>query len=230
MPSVTDDDDILAAEFALGLLDPAEAEAVQVRAREDAVLSLRIAWWRDQLAPLAREAEVPAPEGIWNRIEAGIGANDNVPGTAGLWKWATAGFGALAALLLAVIVLRPAPLPVAPPPNLQADPLVATLADPKTRAVVSVSFDRTSGRVTVSPAALDVGRGDAELWIIPADGVPRSLGVIDAERPARHTVDKAHRDLIGVGGTFAISIEPKGGSRKDGPTGPVVVTGKITSV
>ncbi|MBA3895896.1 MAG: hypothetical protein H0X36_01895, partial [Sphingomonadaceae bacterium] len=53
---MNDDDDLLAAEFALGLLGDGDAVAVQERARADAVLSLRIAWWRDQFAPLVREA------------------------------------------------------------------------------------------------------------------------------------------------------------------------------
>ncbi|MDB5713216.1 MAG: hypothetical protein JWO15_613, partial [Sphingomonadales bacterium] len=76
---MTDDDDILAAEFALGLLDAQQSEAVLRRAQADAVLSLRVAWWRDQLVPLVAEVEVTPPEGLWPRIAAQLPVNDNLP-------------------------------------------------------------------------------------------------------------------------------------------------------
>jgi len=232
---MTDEDDILAAEFALGLLDPAEAEAVQRRARADGPLSLRIAWWRDQLAPLAREAEVPPPESVWPRIAAGIGANDNVPASAAPWKWATGGMTAIAAALLAVVVLRAPEPPVPPTPTptaipVPAAPLVASLSGARGMAV-TVAYDAATARILVTPVSLDPGKGDAELWVIPVgQTVPVSMGVIDAKGARSHKVDAAHAKLLAPGATFAISQEAKGGSKTDLPQGAIVASGKIVRV
>lgn len=232
MPRLTDDDDLLAAEFALGLLEPDEAEAVQRRARADAPLSLRIAWWRDQLAPLAREAEATPPADLWARIAAQLPGNDNDVSRAitlaRRWRAAAVGAMTVAAALLVFIGTRPGPVQIpVPRPAVPSAPLVATLAGDKNAAVVTVAYDSTTGRMTIAPNALDAGRGDAELWIIPEDGKARSLGVIDARHARGQVIAADHRGFVHEGATFAISLEPKGGSPTGQATGPIVVTGKI---
>jgi anti-sigma-K factor RskA len=218
---MTDDDDLLAAEFALGLLDDAEAQAVQSRARTDATLSLRIAWWRDQLAPLAGEAETTPPDHVWGRINGAIPGNDN-PDTTRPWKWATGGMGLVAAGLLAMVVTRvPTPPPIAP-----SAPMVAALAGEK-GAVVAASYDAASGKLVIAPTVLDPGKGDAELWIIPEGGKPVSLGVINAKVTETHNVPAERRALMQPGATFAITQEAKGGSPTGEAQGPIVASGKI---
>lgn len=218
---MNDEDDLLAAEFALGLLDDAEAQAVQTRARTDATLSLRIAWWRDQLAPLAGEAEIAPPDHVWSRINATIPGNDN-PDTARPWKWATGGMGLVAAGLLAMVVTRPpAPTPIAP-----TAPMVAALAGEK-GAVVAASYDAATGKLVIAPTVLDPGKGDAELWIIPEGGKPVSLGVVNAKATETHNVPAERRALMQPGATFAITQEAKGGSPTGEAQGPIVAAGKI---
>ncbi len=233
MSWVTDEDDILAAEFALGLLDPTEAEVVRDRARLDGPLSLRIAWWRDQLAPLAGEAEVLPPAGMWPRIAAGIGANDNGPVSARRWKWVSGGLGAAVAILLGVIVLRtPSQEPLTPPAVAPAPSrsLVASLSGADGSAV-TIAYDSDHSRMLVTPVSLDSRGGDAELWLIPAGATaPVSMGVIDPRNAASHSVAAAHSRLLAPGAVFAISREPRGGSPRKGPTGPVIASGKIIRV
>lgn len=220
---MTDEDDILAAEFALGLLDDAEAAAVQVRARTDGPLSLRIAWWRDQLAPLVGEVATPAPAGVWKKIEAQLPGNDNVD-TARPWKWATSAMSLVAAGLLAFVVLQPDPAPIVVAPV--SAPMIAALSG-DTGAVIAVSYDAVSGKLTVAPTTLDAGSGDAELWVIPADGKPRSLGVVNATLAEPYLVSQANRAFMMAGATLAISQEAKGGSPSGQPAGAIVATGKI---
>lgn len=232
MPRVNDDDDLLAAEFALGLLDEVEAADVQARARTDAALSLRIAWWRDQLAPLAAEIEVEAPVGTWARIERRLGANDNAPALMRRWRAAAIAAMSVAAALVAVIAVKPGPAPVPVPTAIRPqapEPMIAALAGGKGN-VVSVSYDAASGALTVAPAVLDPGKGDAELWVIPEDGVPRSLGVVSADAPLHAQVARNHRRFIHAGATFAITQEVKGGSPSGAPGGPIVASGKIIEV
>lgn len=224
---MNDDDDLLAAEFALGLLDPVDSDAVLRRMQSDAVLSLRVAWWRDQLIPLVAEAEMPVPEAVWARIAAQLPVNDNLPRLVKRWRALALGAtGIAAALAIFVGIRQPVPIPVAPVPAL----MVATLSGDKNPAVVTVSYEATSGQLTVAPNALSAGSGDAELWIIPEDGKPRSLGVIDTKTPLGRAVPTEQRTFVHPGGTFAISLEPKGGSPTGQPTGAVIATGKIVRV
>jgi anti-sigma-K factor RskA len=224
---VTDEDDILAAEFALGLLDPAASEAVQLRVRSDAVLSLRIAWWRDQLVPLVAEAEVTPPDRLWAKIASQLPVNDNLPRLMKRWRALALGATGIAATLAVFIGARqPIPVPVMPQPA----PMVATLSGKTNPAIVTVSYDATSGQMTIAPSSLAAGAGDAELWIIPEDGKPRSMGVIDISAPQGHAVAMERRTFVHPGATFAISLEPKGGSPTGSPTGSVIATGKIIRV
>ena len=221
---MTEDDDILAAEYALGLLDEAEALAVQARARTDAPLSLRIAWWRDQLAPLAGEVATPAPAGVWKKIEAQLPGNDNSATLMQRWRAAAVAAMSVAAALLLFITVQPAPLPVVIPPA--AQPMMAALSGEK-GAIIAISYDATSGKLLVAPTVLDPGKGDAELWVIPEGGKPRSLGVVNAKLAEPHLVPESDRALVQPGATLAISQEAKGGSPSGQPAGTIVATGKI---
>jgi anti-sigma-K factor RskA len=221
---VTDEDDILAAEFALGLLDAAEAQAVQDRARTDATLSLRIAWWRDQLAPLASEVETPPPAGVWQRIDARLPGNDNSATLMQRWRAAAVAAMSVAAALVLYIGVRPMPEAVVVPPI--PAPMIAALSGEK-GAVVAVSYNATSGKLVTAPTVLDPGKGDAELWIIPEGGKPVSLGVVDAKNPQDHNVPEAKRAMMQPGATFAITQEVKNGSPDGNPHGPIVAAGKI---
>ncbi len=221
MSGVTDEDDILAAEFALGLLDADESEAVRARARVDATMALRISWWRDQLAPLAVEAETPAPAGVWSKIEANLPGNDNSATLIQRWRAAAVAAMSLAAALMLYVGTRPVPVAVVP-----AAPMIAALSGEK-GAVVAVSYDASSGKLVVAPTTLDPGKGDAELWVIPEGGKPVSLGVVDAKQAQVHSVPAERRTYVLPGATFAITQEVRGGSPTGQPAGQIVAAGKI---
>ena len=229
---MTEDDEILAGEYALGLLSPEDARAAEIRMKTDAPLSLRVAWWRDQLGPLAEEAGTEPGSHVWQGIEARLGVNDNPLDRTRPWKWATGGMGAVAAALIAVIALRPVPLPVAAPTALPTPttPMVASLSGERGMAV-TVAFDSASRRLLVTPVTLDPGKGDAELWVIPVGKtVPVSLGVIDAKAAGSHQVDVPHGFLLVPGATFAISQEARGGSPTGAAQGPIIASGKLIRV
>ena len=221
---MTDEDDILAAEFALGLLDDMESVAVQARARTDAVLSLRIAWWRDQLAPLVSEVATPAPAGMWKRIEAQLPGNDNSATLMQRWRAAAVAAMSVAAALLLFIGMQPDVVPVEAPSA--PEPMMAALSGEE-GAVVAVSYDATSGRLVIAPTTLDPGTGDAELWVIPEGGKPVSLGIIDAKLVQPRQIPVDSRRFMQPGATFAITQEVKGGSPTGQPGGPIVAAGKI---
>jgi anti-sigma-K factor RskA len=80
------------------------------------------------------------------------------------------------------------------------------------------------------PAAADAQGRAPELWLIPAGGAPRSLGLVSIDRA--HTVQvpaSLRNDLIN-GSVLAITLEPSGGAPRGVPTGPVIAKGDIANL
>jgi anti-sigma-K factor RskA len=233
--SLPDDDDLLAAELALGLLQAEERTAAEAHMLSNPRFAAAHARWAAHFLDwLSGHEEMPAPS-IWARIEARIPTNDIGKRPGGPVHWWQIGalmtISALAASLAMVMILQPAdkqPMPKAlhtTPPE-----YVATLTGEHQAGVVTVSFNRTSGRLLIAPARLAIGQHSAELWAIPADGKPRSLGVISEEVSGRSLSYAGPAQLIAPGVTLAISVEPVGGSQTGAPTGPVILTGKISAI
>jgi anti-sigma-K factor RskA len=76
----------------------------------------------------------------------------------------------------------------------------------------------------------DLQGKDLELWVVPKDGAPRSLGVIpNVEKDTLIRITSADPRVRGAQ-SIAITIEPHGGSPTGGPTGPRVLSGAIVPV
>lgn len=229
---MSDDDDLLAAEHALGLADASAREA------SDLAFAAAVDTWRRRFDPWLGPERAPPPE-LWAKIVARLPAN----GAGGRdparpWRFATFAASGLAAVLLGMLVLRPgdeapAPVPVPVPQTAPVPParvLVAALTPEQGGGSVSVTYDDRDGRLTVNPVGLDADGRTPELWVIPADGTPRSLGVIPAEAAATRIVPQERRALIAGGVTLAVSLEPEGGSPTGLPTGPVILTGTVNVI
>lgn len=232
-----DDDELLAAELAFGLIDPGERHAVEARLAGDVPFAAAYRRWQRHAATLATgRDEAPRPS-IWSGIEARLPANDMVPPVAprsSLRWWQASTFAAVAAaVVLAVVGVQRGSLPAPAPVIAQAQPvapLVAVLTGAPDKGVVTVSYDPASGRLTSAPTGVDVAGHSAELWVIPAGQSPRSLGVIAAGTPGWTRAPTKAAPALAAGATLAISVEPIGGSPTGAPTGPVILTGKISTV
>ena len=230
----SDDDDVLAAELVLGLLEGPERSSAEARADADPDFAALVEAWRVRFAPLlARSAESP-PDHVWESIRSQLAVNDDAPLSAAeaalrRWRLFAVTASAVAASLALVLVTRaPAPPPQAAPAA-AAPTLVATLQGDGTPAIVTISVSE-AGQLLVTPVRLPADGRVPELWVIPEDGKPRSLGIIQASNPSAVQVAPAHRPHVHHGATFAISQEPRGGSPTGAPTGPVVASGKINMV
>jgi anti-sigma-K factor RskA len=166
------------------------------------------------------------------------------PKRAGPWRGLTIAFGALAALLAAYIAVSQ----VAPdliPPQLRAagsrmiartegggraqqDRLVAVLQQQPTAPAFLLTVDTQNRTLVVKRvSATPEANRSYELWLITGrSSPPRSLGVVGSDeftqRPLPANVDA---DALRAA-TFAVSLEPSGGSPSGAPTGPVLFTGK----
>jgi anti-sigma-K factor RskA len=224
--------DIMAAELAFGLIDPADAEAARQRLERDPVFGAAHAhWFGYALTLFADAAETPPPH-VWDAIVRRLPANDahdRLNRRAARWRVATlAASVALVAVSAGTVWLAthaPAPAPAvqqAAPPA----PMIALLQGKA--GAVSVTFDPAARTLALGHGDLGLdARHSAQLWVIPADGKPRSLGLLPTAAAARHDAPAGTAALLTRDAVLAVSIEPLGGSPTGLPTGKVILTGKL---
>lgn len=224
-------DDMLAAEYVLGVLPAAERQAAAARIDTDAAFARLVETWQKRLSPLdGSYGEVEPPASAKAALDARLFADRKQTSKPGLMQslafWRLIAAAAIAALLI-VIALPMLQGPGEPP----TQRLVASLTSEETDVRYLVVYDAQAGEIGLSHVTGDRAAGrDFELWAIEGDNAPVSLGVIPVGASVRLAVASAHRDLIDTGVLFAISLEPEGGSPTSQPTGPVVAAGDLRTI
>ena len=239
------DPDMMAAELALGLLDGDERATALRRMLAEPGFAQDVDMWRARFGDwFAAWPEASPSAAVWARVDRSLDAPRVPQADAVLrpnrwWPAATAVASAIAAVLLAIVVLRPAPpLPVpapapvasAPLPTAPATMLVAAIDPGEKGPPVSAVYDPATAGLRVSAATLADANQSAELWIIGADGTPHSLGLLRTTGASTFTVTAANRAQVAAGATLAVSLEAVGGSPTGQPLGPVIATGKLSQV
>ncbi len=228
----------LAAEHALGILEGEDLVEARGLIASDPEFVREVEAWDDRFAPLFDEmGEETPPEVVWERVKAKIDADRggdviDLRRRLGWWKGMTAAASAAAASLALVVaynVTRPPPPAVAPP---QRGPImVASLTSDDKAMIMSATWEADDKSLTVAPGNMRPAAGHShELWIIPADGTPRSLGIVTGDAPRRISIPADLAAHFAEAATLAISVEPEGGSPGPGPTGPVVASGALARV
>lgn len=226
-----EDREELAAEYVLGTLDRAERDGVEQALRGDSELASLVAGWERRLIPLALALEpVTVPPYLRGKVMAAISGRDGVSNVAALharanrWRRAAIAAWAIAAALAGVTLVRP-------PELVEGSRYVAVLQSEGPGPAFIASVDLARGMISVRPVSATTPAGKSyELWALGAGrDKPQSLGVIAADfripAEALGTVDSA---ALGET-TFAVSLEPEGGSPTGQPTGPVMFTGKLVA-
>lgn len=232
-PGNPEEGDALAAELALGLVDAQKAQAALTT---DAALQQQVAAWRGRFAPLYDEIDpIEPPASLWGRVQSAIAgpvaANDNVASLQSRlnrWRAFATGLGAIAAALALVLVTRPPVILEQPPAGPTPAPLVASLADDQKALKLVASWDPERKLMVIGAAGLASDATHShELWVIPADGTPRSLGTMPDRAQARIELTPEVAAFLSNGATIAVSVEPRGGSPTGLPTGPVIASGTL---
>jgi len=210
----------LAAEYALGTLRGRARERLRRWMRDDAELAREVAAWEARLAPLAQAvAPVEPPARVWNALQTRLDGGRKM--SFSVWKALGLMASGAAAALVAVALLLPLLRDTTPAAY------VAVLSDARTNRAVLVATAGQADKVlrvnTLDPAIQVSGRS-LELWALPRDGKPKSLGLVGAGRAVLRLADTAERSLGNVP-ALAISLEPQGGSPTGQPTGPVLYSG-----
>ena len=232
MSDEPDGPDVLAGEYALGVLDAEERAAFESRALGDPSLQEWAAWWQERLLPLTRTAPPQEPPAdLWPRIAAQLGLPESGrPEVASLdasrrrlrrWQAATVGSLAVAAALGGLLIVQPGSRPAAAPTR------VAALLPSGRQVPGFVAVAEEDGALTLRPngtVVVPAGR-DLELWSLPAGAArPVPLGVLPA------TGRRLDAAIAPRGDTqLLISLEPKGGSPTGLPTGPVLYGGRLAA-
>ena len=216
----------LAAEYVLGTLRDGARRRFDTLLARHASMRRVVEQWQDRLCPLAQFAPAEAPrQQVWDNIARATGIAPRPAGwmarlreSLSFWRGLGLASSALAMVLAAVLLTQQA--------GVEAPSFVAMLANDQSQPVAVVTGDARHHRLTVklvTPQTVAADRS-LELWAVPKQGNPRSLGLLAADGsitlplPADATPDTVP--------LLAVTVEPKGGSPKaDGPTGPIVFKG-----
>jgi len=221
----------LAAEYVLGTLRGAARRRLQGMMRDSAMLRRAVAEWEGRLNPMAEFARSVRPSAkVWDGISSQLDlkrhqkANSATRGSLldSLAFWRTLGTvsTAFAALLVFALVIKQ------PGTEVPAATYVAMLTDDKAQSVALVSASDGEAKLTVKLLTKQQVASDKslELWAVPKEGAPRSLGLLAADGSLKlpFPADMKPENVP----LLAVSVEPKGGSpNPSGPTGPIIFKG-----
>lgn len=217
--------DRLAAEYVLGTLRGRARRRFEGYLHGDGALRRTVAEWRDRIGAMAEfvPSAVPRTE-VWRAIESRLGLRARAPawqfwrhGSFGYWRTLGVTSSMLAALLLVAVIEE------------RREPSfsdIATLTDEQARTALLVLADREHRRLTVRLVEAQplTPEQALQLWAVPKQGAPRSLGVLGAGRELSLPLT---REALGADvALLAVSLEPKGGSPDpNGPSGPILYKG-----
>ncbi|MGQ0430381.1 MAG: anti-sigma factor [Gammaproteobacteria bacterium] len=213
--------DLLAAEYVLGTLRGAARRNFARRRERDPFVDRRVRSWEERFATLVSQLAPVAPSpAVWTAIERRIGAppQRRWPAVVAAAAAAIAAFG-LGWLLWQQ--LRPG--------ELQATVVVAT-AEGAALWRVELAADAAELEVTTIGDVRHPAARSLELWALPADSAPVSLGLMPARGRVRLVLDDRQRAALAVAANVAVSDEPAGGSPTGAPTGPVLYVAALARI
>lgn len=225
--------DRLAADWLTGGLSPAAQRRAQRLLEQSPAFASAVQRWREQLdAGLLSSREYGQPDdAIWQGITARIDAPRHAaPSAAAETGWGARAWRRLSLLLggVAVAAVALSVMLVLRPPS-QTGGAAASVQ----MAALMHGEGGQSAVVTVQNGALTltaVGRmappsgKSYQLWLLPTQGAPISLGVL-AVGQTRYPIPAAAQAQLAQAKAFAVSVEPPGGSPTGLPTGAVIMVG-----
>jgi anti-sigma-K factor RskA len=232
--TVSPEDDFAAAEYALGTLDASERATLAARRLREPDLDEAILAWEGRLAPLAEAVpEIEPPRDLLPAIEGRIrGASPEAPGNGAIvelersirrWRAMAIAASLFAGVLAIGFIARETSRQSAP------HEYVAILQKDAASPAFAVTVNLDKQELTVRPVAAQAPPGKSyELWLIDSKLGARSLGVIgDTPRGANLS---AYAPAVVADATYAVTVEPPGGSPTGQPSGAPVFVGKLIPV
>lgn len=219
----------LASEYVLGTLRGGARRRFEGWLRDDAALKRAVAEWQDRIYPMAElPPAVTPPAAVWRKIEKALDSPQSLSKATQNRRWENISFwrrlslvsSAIAFMLMAYLLV------LQPDMHTAAPTYLAVLSDKDAHTALIVTGDRQHSRLQVKMLTRQpvAENKSLELWALPKQGNPVSLGLIPASGTANLKLpDNLPADAIPA---LAVSLEPRGGSPNPaGPTGPVLFTG-----
>lgn len=222
-------DDILAAEYVLGVLPAEERRRASARIENEPGFARMVDRWEVHFAPLAAaypevEPPVSVRRAIHHRVSREAAARVDLWSSLAFWR-------GLAAAALTVLALSIAMPYASPPTEAPRKMMVASLAAEGSPVKYMAMYDAANGEIGLSHVAGDRAAGkDFELWMVEGDKPPVSMGVIPVGSTTHMPVKGDMREKLAAGSVLAVSLEPTGGSPTGLPTGPVVAAGDLRAI
>lgn len=223
----------LAGEYVLGTLPAAQRQQVTQRLQNEPVLLSAVKEWERRFLPLVSLVAEEEPSAqLWPRIEQDLRRQSaTTPSSWSAWwndlrlwrGFAASGFAA-AAVLIAVMVIRPT-APVSGPS------FMAVLVEPQERTpgwIVQASADKQLTLRPLRPVNVP-SQKSLQLWT-KAEGwdKPVSLGLVESGKTITLALDKL--PPLQPNQLFEITLEPENGSPTGRPTGPILFIGKVAKM
>lgn len=222
-----EDDRVLAAEYALGLLTDEERAQFEAQLDTDAALRAEVVAWDEHFARVILEEvdEVaPSPQ-VAKRLQTVLFKPDKQSFWQQIWPYGLGGVAAALVLWLSISTGILVPEDAALQPDLVAE--LSPTPDGE-GLVIRAAVDTTRGALQIVRAAGAPPDGRVfELWLIAGEAAPVSLGLLDE---GSSTLIDLPQDVVALlpGTLLAISDEPPGGSPTGAPTGAVRAAGPLT--
>jgi len=246
-PEYENEREVLAGEYALGVLEGAERSAAQRLVLSDRDFGELVRWWEHRLACMAEIARsVEVDPQVWPAIERRIVNPEAqpivspalparaVPGLSGGRLAAALGAVAAAAAAITFIVISPQrveQLPTEVPIATSETRLIAQLQSEDGSISLAGIVEPQAGTLSLNIAGLAPQSGSApELWVVPADGVPRSLGEIPDSGTFSRGLSGEERALLVPGSALAVTYEESGTIPNTAPTTDILVVGALSEV
>ena len=221
------EDELLAAEYALGVLAGADRAAAEQRIARERTFARLVAEWEQRLAPWTAEiVEVAPPPQVWDRIAAAL------PRASTGWR----------------IVAQPHFLARVQLCGGRARCGLPHGTDLSRAQLRNNSLSSPASKVAATAISSQPSMPDAEPSrscrrpLVPTqrafpscgssrpDGKPRPVGLLRADQTVTLTLPAEFAAFAKGDAVLAVSLEPPGGSTTGLPTGPVIATGKLTSL
>lgn len=224
------EDDALAAELALGLLEGEEAKAAVTRLSEDPAFAQNVRDWQERLSGMAEGmTPVMAPARAWQGIREKLGhvaapLTEDPTRSHPWWRGPAGIFAGLCAVAaIALFLWLPGSVQDTSGPAYRAE-----LISEDEALRIAARLESREIEVTLEQGSAAEGR-DFEIWWIEPDGsAPVSLGVIPESGSARVSLPEGATPGESV--KIAVSNEPTGGSPTGQATGAVLAIASLTAL
>lgn len=229
----------LAAQYVLGVLKGPARRRFEREMMQHWRIRQEVWFWERQLQPLAeRGPAITPPPQVWSQLTQRLWPSTACTATPGWrrWLWQSWSISATAATaLLATVLWWQSPTAPEQPASKQAaqEQWLAIVQSPQAEPLWVVDADTRATEVrlkSIAAPAVDAQK-DFELWLLPRQGAPQSIGILPTGQvEVTLRLSAAQFAALLQNQSLAISIEPKGGSPTGLPTGPVVYQTKLLKI